>query len=95
MMVASALIVFLPFNGRAQDASDAAAVRDVVVQQAEASKRHDSLAYSTLSTPDCDVVNISGWWWKSRTELRQKLSRAFAFVLARSTLVFTDVQVSS
>lgn len=77
----------------AGDASDAAAVRAVAVQQADAWNRHDAAAYSALFTPDCDVVNIVGWWWKSRAEMQEKLARAFSFVLARSTLTFTDVQV--
>ena len=44
-------------------------------------------------SPDCDVINISGWWWKSRAEMQQKLTRAFSSVFARSKLTFTDVQV--
>ena len=73
--------------------ADEAAVRAVALQQADAWNKHDAAAYSALFTPDCDVINISGWWWKSRAEMQQKLTRAFSTVFARSTLSFTDVEV--
>jgi uncharacterized protein (TIGR02246 family) len=72
---------------------DQQAVRAIVLRQAVAWNRHDAAAYSSLFTPDCDVVNIAGWWWKSRAEVHQKLARAFSGVFAHSTLTFTDVQV--
>ena len=77
----------------ARAATDAAAVRAVVLQQAVAWNRHDAKAYSALFTPDCDVVNVVGWWWKSRAEMQAKLTRAFSSVFRDSTLTFTDVQV--
>ncbi|HEX5489075.1 MAG TPA: SgcJ/EcaC family oxidoreductase [Rhodanobacteraceae bacterium] len=77
----------------ARDATDAAAVRAVVLQQADAWNRHDAAAYSALFTPDCDVVNIVGWWWKSRAEMQAKLTRAFSSVFRDSTLTFRDAQV--
>jgi uncharacterized protein (TIGR02246 family) len=40
-----------------------------------------------------DVVNIVGWWWKSRAEMQAKLTRAFSSVFRESTLGFTDVRV--
>jgi uncharacterized protein (TIGR02246 family) len=73
--------------------SDAEAVRQVALQQADAWNKHDAAAYSALFTPDCDVVNVVGWWWKSRVEMQQKLTRAFSTIFAYSTLSFTDVQV--
>lgn len=73
--------------------NDAAAVRSVALQQADAWNRHDAAAYSALFTPDCDVVNIVGWWWKSRAEMQAKLTRAFSSVFRDSTLTFTDVRV--
>lgn len=80
-------------HAHARTATDAAAVRTVVLQQADAWNRHDAAAYSTLFTPDCDVVNIVGWWWKSRAEMQAKLARAFSSVFRDSTLTFTDIQV--
>lgn len=81
------------FAPHARAATDAAAVRAVVLQQADAWNRHDAKAYSALFAPDCDVVNVVGWWWKSRAEMQAKLTRAFASVFRDSTLTFTDVQV--
>ncbi|HET9835724.1 MAG TPA: SgcJ/EcaC family oxidoreductase [Rhodanobacteraceae bacterium] len=86
------LVALCPTGAIAHD-SDQSAVRRVALQQADAWNRHDAAAYSALFTPDCDVVNVVGWWWKSRAEMQQKLTRAFASVFADSTLVFTDVQV--
>lgn len=88
----AASFLFAP-GANASEATDAAAVRAVAVQQAEAWNRHDAAAYSALFTPECDVVNIIGWWWKSRVEMQQKLARGFTSVFHDSTLTFTDVQV--
>lgn len=77
----------------ARDATDVAAVRAVVLQQADAWNRHDAAAYSALFTADCDVVNIVGWWWKSRAEMQAKLTRAFSSVFRESTLTFDGVSV--
>jgi uncharacterized protein (TIGR02246 family) len=91
-IVLLALIACAPLPALAL-APDTAAVRSVVLQQADAWNRHDATAYSALFTPDCDVVNVAGWWWKSRAEMQQKLARAFATVFAHSTLAFGEVQV--
>lgn len=72
---------------------DEIAVRSVAMQQADAWNKHDAVAYSALFTADCDVVNVVGWWWKSRAEMQQKLTRMFASVFRNSVLTFTDVQV--
>ena len=77
----------------ARPATDSAAVRAVVLWQADAWNRHDAAAYSALFTPDCDVVNIVGWWWQSRAEMQAELTRAFSSVFRDSRLTFTDVQV--
>src|SRR5690348_15189766 len=77
----------------ARPATDSAAVRAVVLRQADAWNRHDAAAYSALFTPDCDVVNIVGWWWKSRAEMQAELTRAFSSVFRDSRLTFTDVRV--
>lgn len=85
-------VVFAP-SARSEGAGDTAAVRAVAVQQADAWNHHDAAAYSALFTRDCDVINIVGWWWKSRAEMQQKLTHAFASVFRDSQLVFTGVQV--
>jgi len=87
------LIISTGSLGAPSQAADEAAVRSVVMQQAGAWNKHDAAAYSALFTPDCDVVNVVGWWWKSRAEMQQKLTRAFATVFAHSRLTFTAVQV--
>lgn len=93
-LIVSMAVGLLPASGaRANETTDNAAVRAVAVRQADAWNRHDAAAYAALFTPDCDVVNIAGWWWKSRAEMQQKLTRAFSSVFRNSTLVFTDVQV--
>jgi len=88
-----ALSLLMISAGSTAATADEAAVRAVALQQADAWNKHDAMAYSALFTPDCDVINISGWWWKSRAEMQQKLTRAFSTVFAHSTLTFTDVQV--
>ena len=92
VMLAAAGIVFSPVSP-ATGSDDAAAVRAVAMRQADAWTKHDATAYSALFTPDCDVVNIVGWWWKSRAEMQAKLTRAFSSVFRDSTLTFTDVHV--
>jgi uncharacterized protein (TIGR02246 family) len=77
----------------AQGTREADAVQAVVRQQAVAWNHHDAGAYSALFTRDCDVVNLVGWWWKSRAELQSKLARAFSWLLRDSTLRFSDVEV--
>ncbi|MEO6968087.1 MAG: SgcJ/EcaC family oxidoreductase [Rhodanobacteraceae bacterium] len=72
---------------------DEIAVRNVAMQQAAAWNEHDAAAYSALFTTDCDVVTVPGWWWKSRAEMQQKLTRMFATAFRNSTLTFTDVSV--
>ena len=93
LMVGAALVVLPAIAGRAQGSDDAAAVHAIALQQADAWNKHDAAAHSALFTSDCDVVNIVGWWWKSRAEMQARLTRAFSSVFRDSTLTFTDVQV--
>lgn len=58
------LIISTGSLGAPSQAADEAAVRSVVMQQAGAWNKHDAAAYSALFTPDCDVVNVVGWWWR-------------------------------
>jgi uncharacterized protein (TIGR02246 family) len=73
--------------------SDQAAIEAVESKQAAAWNAHDAAAYADLFTPDGDVVNVVGWWWKGREEIRSKLTDAFALVFKDSRLTITDVQV--
>lgn len=75
--------------------SDEAAIAQVQARQADAWTRHDAAAYARLFTPDGDVVNVLGWWWRGRAEIESKLTAAFAFVFKDSTLSITDVKVRS
>lgn len=72
---------------------DEAKIRQLQAQQAATWNRHDAAAYANLFTEDGDVVNVVGWWWKSRPEIESKLTAAFAFAFKGSTLTITDVQV--
>lgn len=76
----------------AQEA-DVVAIRALQVRQADAWNRHDAADYSDLFAHDGDVVNVLGWWWQGRTEIRDKLVEAFAYVFKESTLTITDVHV--
>ena len=73
--------------------SDEAAIRNLQVRQADAWNRHDANAYAGLFTEDGDVVNVVGWWWKSPSEIENKLTAGFAFVFRESRMTITDVQV--
>lgn len=77
----------------AQNARDEAEIRDLQVRQQEAWNRHDARAYAALFASDGDVVNVVGWWWKSRSEIETNLTAAFAVVFRDSTLTITDVHV--
>ena len=72
--------------------SDQAAIEAVEAKQAAAWNAHDAAAYADLFTPDGDVVNLVGWWWKGRDEIRSKLTDAFALVFKDSRLTIVDVQ---
>jgi uncharacterized protein (TIGR02246 family) len=73
--------------------SDQAAIEAVEARQAAAWNAHDAAAYADLFTPDGDVVNVIGWWWKGREEIRRKLTDAFASVFKDSRLAIAEVAV--
>jgi len=73
--------------------NDQAAIEAVELKQAAAWNAHDAAAYAALFTPDGDVINVVGWWWKGRDEIRSKLTDAFAFVFKDSRLTITDVEI--
>jgi uncharacterized protein (TIGR02246 family) len=87
--------IWLTAAGRAVagGAIDDAKVRSLQQQQAMAWNVHDIDAYAALFTADADVVNVLGWHWRSRAELKQKLGRAFNSVFARSQMTIADVSV--
>lgn len=72
--------------------ADEAAIREVQRRQAAAWNAHDATAYASLFAEDGDVVNVLGWWWQGRAEIRSKLSDAFAWVFRDSTLTITEVR---
>ena len=76
---------------RGQDADDAQ-IRELQTRQAEAWNRHDATAYANLFTDDGEVINVVGWWWKSRAQIESRLTDAFAFVFRDSRMLITDVQ---
>jgi uncharacterized protein (TIGR02246 family) len=82
----------LVFTGNRQGA-DELKIKDVETRQAAAWNHHDGNAYAALFTPDGDVVNVVGWWWKGRAEIASKLTAGFAYVFQESTLTITDVKV--
>lgn len=73
--------------------ADDAKVRALQQRQASAWNSHDIDAYAAMFTTDADVINVLGWHWHSRAELRQKLGRAFSSVFARSQMTIADVSV--
>lgn len=91
-LVACCLLFGLGGHSVAQE-TEASAIRELQERQAEAWNRHDAGAYADLFTEDGDVVNVLGWWWRGRTEIRSKLTDAFVFVFRDSRLTITDVHV--
>ena len=95
-MLAGALVVLMTGPGIpafAQSARDEAGIRDLQARQQQAWNRHDATAYAALFADDGDVVNVVGWWWKSRREIERNLAAAFAVVFRDSTLTIDDLQV--
>jgi uncharacterized protein (TIGR02246 family) len=86
------LSLALPLQAAAQS-DDVRAIRELQTRQANAWNKHDAKAYSNLFADDGDVVNVLGWWWKGREQIRSKLSDAFQFVFRESVLTITDVHV--
>lgn len=89
----ASLCTFSSLSVRAAQLEEDALIRQVQVCQAEAWNRHDAKAYASLFAEDGEVVNVVGWWWKSRAEIESKLDAGFAFVFHQSEMTITDVQV--
>ena len=90
------LLFLLPLgliSESAAQTSEVAAIRELQARQEGAWNRHDAEAYSDLFTEDGDVVNVLGWWWRGRAEIKSKLRGAFAFVFRDSKLTITEVHV--
>lgn len=83
----------------ASSAANAAAVDDAVkaieTTREAAWNAHDAHGYAQSFTADAVSVTSLGWRWKSRAEIERKLTDAFSFVFARSTLRIDDVSVRS
>ncbi len=94
-LIATACLLLGLTLGResAAQEADITAIRELQARQAAAWNRHDAGAYADLFTEDGDVVNVLGWWWRSRAEIRSKLTDAFAFVFSDSTLTIAEVHV--
>lgn len=93
-IAAVCLLLCLGLGGTsAAQETEIAAIRELQARQEEAWNRHDAGAYADLFTEDGDVVNVLGWWWRGRAEIRSKLTEAFAFVFRDSRLTITEVQV--
>ena len=92
----AAVCLLLPVQLGSQSAAqetEVSAIRELQARQEEAWNRHDAGAYADLFTEDGDVVNVLGWWWRGRTEIRSKLTEAFAFVFRDSRLTITEIHV--
>jgi uncharacterized protein (TIGR02246 family) len=87
------LAVGLAAPAAASTPADEAEIRAVQQQQATAWNAHDIDAYAALFTEDAHVINVLGWHWKSRAELKAKLGRGFASAFAHSRLTIGDVDV--
>ena len=84
---------FVSTNGMAEPPTDEDAIRDVEHRQALAWNSHDAGDYADLFAEDGDVVNVLGWWWRGRAEVKAKLSDAFAWVFRDSTLTIDEVHI--
>jgi|SRR6516162_2977156 len=92
--VALLIMAFISGTAGADQKGDDAAIRDVVQsRQQQAWNQHDAKAYAALFAENGDVVNVVGWWWRSRKEIENKLSDAFAFAFRESTLTITEADV--
>lgn len=89
-------LITLSVSGAAPAAgpADDAKIRALEQQQAVTWNAHDIDGYASLFTPDAHVVNVLGWQWQSRAELKEKLGRAFGSVFARSQLSVGHVDVA-
>ncbi|MEO8313580.1 MAG: SgcJ/EcaC family oxidoreductase [Pseudomonadota bacterium] len=86
------LTLGLTTNAFAQQ-SDVDAIRDLQSRQAAAWNHHDAAEYAGLFTANGDVVNVLGWWWRGRSEIKEKLTGAFKWVFRDSQLAINDVDV--
>jgi uncharacterized protein (TIGR02246 family) len=86
-LACSMLLVVNAFASQAEDD----AIREVQTRQAAAWNANDAEAYAGLFAEDGEVVNVLGWWWRGRAEIRSKLSEAFAWVFRDSHLAITAV----
>jgi len=73
---------------------DDAEIRALQQGQATAWNAHDIDAYAALFSQDAEEVNVLGWHWHGRAELKQKLGRAFASAFARSRLTIANVTIA-
>jgi uncharacterized protein (TIGR02246 family) len=92
-LILLAALTLLPWTAAYAETVDDVAIREIEARQQAAWNAHDARAYAALFSEDADVINVLGWWWRSRAELEQKLGSAFAFVFSRSVLQIEDVSI--
>ncbi|HEX3701588.1 MAG TPA: SgcJ/EcaC family oxidoreductase [Phenylobacterium sp.] len=96
-ILAVALLTFLgsaPALARDHDrGADEAQIRAIEQAQASAWNAHDIARYAALFSERADVVNVLGWWWKSRAELNAKLGAAHRSAFRDSHLDIRDVAI--
>ena len=69
------------------------AIRTFEAQQETSWNAHDAKAYTDCFAADADLVNVLGWWWKSRAEALEKLTGAFSTVFSKTHLHFDSVSI--
>jgi uncharacterized protein (TIGR02246 family) len=72
---------------------DEAQIMSLEQAQASAWNAHDIARYAGLFSDDANVVNVLGWWWKSRAELNAKLAAAHRTAFRDSRMDIENVQV--
>ncbi|HEY5409107.1 MAG TPA: SgcJ/EcaC family oxidoreductase [Caulobacteraceae bacterium] len=92
--VGALMLVGWAVPASAAPASAEAAIRAVEARQAQAWNAHDIHAYAALFTDNADVINVLGWWWKSRHELETKLGQAHLGPFKSSVLRIGQVKVT-
>lgn len=78
---------------RGGTSADEAQIRAIEQGQATAWNSHDIGRYADLFSENANVVNVLGWWWKSRGELQAKLGAAHMSVFRDSHMDVQDVQI--
>jgi len=76
---------------RAGQSPDETEIRKVELGLQEAWNHHDMKAWANLFAEDADFVNVAGWWWKGRAEIKKKHTEIHAYIFRDSTLTIDEV----